>query len=270
MEGDPLTGWATVALGAVALATLVYTLATAKRDRGDADRRLKEQHDFDDRRAQRDRADAEARLVEERKASDQRLESERAHMEQVRQRERQQDSGTRLLGYIANLLPLMGHVPYVFIRSGSTQTSGVRGDQADVECELLVQRLQLGGFADLPGLRNAQATEQYRILVHLALTAARGEHHRDDDTGDTARKRAANLAALDLSRYATFVRLSLEHLIEHGESLNPGDGGAGITFPMFTRRPGDGSAWSPSNVPQGWQNAVSRDNPNDPQYRAAK
>ncbi|PKV94084.1 hypothetical protein ATK30_4953 [Amycolatopsis echigonensis] len=264
MEGDPLTGWATVGLGVVALATLVYTAHTAKRDRRDADRRIKEQQDFDERRARRDRADADARLEAERKAADERLESERVHMEKVRERERQQDSATRLLRYIARLLPLMGRVPHVFIRSGSTLASGVRGDAADVGCEQVVQEFQLGGLADLPGLHDSQASEQCRTLVHLVLTAAHGKHHHGPDTSDAARKQLAKLATLDLLRYATFVRLSLEHSIEQGESLNPGDGGAGISFPMFARRPGDGSAWAPRLVPQGWQAAVSRDNPADP------
>lgn len=270
MEGDPLTGWATVGLGVVALATLVYTAYIAKRDRKDADRRIKEQQEFDDRRAQKDRAGAEARLEAERKAADERLESERAHLEKVRQRERQQDSATRLLGHIARLQPLMGRVPYVFIKSQSTLASGVRGDQSDVDCEMVVQGLRLGGFADVPGLRDAQAGEQYRTLVHLVLTAAYGKHHRDPDTSEATRKRVSGLATVDLSRYATFVRLSLEHLIDQGESLNPGEGGEGISFPMFARRPGDGSAWAPILVPQGWQEAVSRDNPDDPQYRDAK
>src|SRR4051794_31730880 len=100
--GDPLTGWATVGLAVVAVATLVFSEFTARRDRKDADRRIQEQRDYDSQRAQRDQADAEARLEAERKAADQRLADERMHMEKTRQRERQQDSATRLLVRIAS------------------------------------------------------------------------------------------------------------------------------------------------------------------------
>lgn len=276
-EGDPLTGWATVALAVVAVATLIYSATIARRDRRDADRRIREQRDYDDQRATRDRADAEARLAAERRAADQRLDDERAHMEEMRQRERQQDSATRLLVRIADLLPLMNQVPNVLptnrvpgvLRAHRLpQEFGPVGDEPTVECERAVEGLRFGGFADLPGLRDARATEQYRTLVHLVLTVARDEHRHENEAGQDAEEERSGLVALDLWRYATFVRLSLEHLIEQGESLDPGEGGAGVSFPMLNRRPGDKSSWFPPSVPQGWQEAVSRD-PNDPQYRAA-
>jgi hypothetical protein len=251
-------------LAFVAVATLVYSAIAASRDRKDADRRITEQRNYDDQRAQRDRADAEARLAAERRAADQRLEDERAHMEKARQRERQQDSATRLLVRIADLLPLMNWVPNVFRASaGPTRT------EWDAECKRAVEGLRFGGFADVPGLRDVRATEQYRTLVHLVLTAARSEHDQEGETDQTARKDHSTLVAQDLLRYAMFVQLSLEHLIEQVESLDPGEGGAGVSFPMLDRRPGDRSLWFPPNVPQGWQEAISR-NPNDPQYRRAK
>lgn len=276
-EADPLTGWATVALAVAAVATLIYSASIARRDRRDADRRLREQRDYDDQRATWDRADAEARLAAERRAADQRLADERAHMEEMRQRERQQDSATRLLVRIADLLPLMNQVPNVLQTNRAPgvlrahrlpQELGPVGDEPTVECERAVDGLRFGGFADLPGLRDARATEQYRALVHLVLTVARNEQRHENEAGQEAQREHSGLVALDLWRYATFVRLSLEHLIEQGESLDPGEGGAGVSFPMLNRRPADKSSWFPPNVPQGWQEAVSRD-PNDPQYRAA-
>ncbi|WP_216216884.1 hypothetical protein [Amycolatopsis aidingensis] len=277
-EGDPLTGWATVALAAVAVATLIYNARTARRDRRAADRRLMEQRAYDDQRATRERADAEARLAAERRAADQRLDDERAHIEKLRQRERQQDSATRLLVRIADLLPLMKLVPNVVRTNrvpGAVRTprfphySGPLLDEPTVVCERAVDGLRFGGFADLPGLHDTRATEQYRTLAHLVLTAARNEYRHKNEADQQAQQEHSELVALDLWRYATFVRLSLEHLIEQGESLDPGEGGEGVSFPVLNRRPGDKSLWFPPSVPQGWDEAVTRD-PNDPQYRAAK
>lgn len=263
--GDPLTGWATVGLAVVAVATLMYSVIATKRDRKDADRRIQEQRDYDSQRAQRDHADAEARLEAERRAADQRLADERLHTEKTRQRERQQDSATRLLVRIASLLPLMNWVPNVLHIVGG---GPVRVGEEHFEAERAVEGLRFGGFADLPGLRDVRATEQYRKLVHLVLTAARNEHEKSG-TDPEVRHERSKLVALDLWRYATFVRVSLENLIEQGESLDPGEGGAGISFPMLNRGPGDRSLWSPTNVPQSWQDAISND-PADPQYRPAK
>jgi hypothetical protein len=288
---DSLTGWATVALAAVAVVTLVYGVITtrldrkdadrrieeqqdhddqrAKRDREDADRRIGEQRDYDEQRAKRDRADAEARLAAERTAADQRLADERAHAESTRRRERQQDSAARLLARIADLLPQMGRVPNVFRAAFAAQGHMHVDAEPYIVCERAVEALRFGGVADLPGLSDTRSTEQYRTLVHLVLTVARNEHQQDEEADKTARQDRGRLVALDLWRYGTFVRLSLEHLIEHGESLDPGQGDAGVSFPMLRRQSGDGALWFPPNVPQGWQEAISRD-PIDPQYRPAK
>jgi hypothetical protein len=259
---DPLTGWATVGLALVAVATLVYGQITAGRDRKDADRRIKDQRDYDDQRARRDRADSDTRLDTERKTANQRLEDERAYMEKVRRRERQQDSATRSLMRIADLLPLMGWVPDLF--------RGLKvAPQAELDqCARAVEGLRFGGVADLPGLVDVRATEQFRKLVHLVVTVTRGEHY-EGEIDESARRDRGRLIALDLWRYATFVRLSLEHLIERGESLDPGPSGLGVSFPMLDRRPDDRVLWSPPNAPQGWHEAISRD-PDDPQYRPAK
>jgi hypothetical protein len=47
------------------------------------------------------------------------------------------------------------------------------------------------------------------------------------------------------------------------------DGTRKLSFPVLHRLAGDRSLWCPSNMPQGWQEAISRD-PDDPQYRPAK
>jgi hypothetical protein len=78
--------------------------------------------------------------------------------------------------------------------------------------------------------------------------------------------RLTERAARDLPRFATFVRLSLEHLIEHGQSLNPGGCGAGVSFPKFYRPLTDMSQWSPQTPPGGWREAISNE-PDDPVYR---
>jgi hypothetical protein len=241
------------------LAALLFAVYVSIRDRRDATRRLGDE-----------RAGADKRLAEERAIADRRLADERAHTEGLRQRERQQDSARRLLEHIADLLPVIGRVPNVhptFVPLGEHYKGG---DPWTVACIRSVERLRLGGVADLPGLRDDQAAGQYRHLVHLVLTAAYGKHLEGVDAEDhDAQRQRSRLAAQDLLRYATFVRLSLEHLIEHGASLDPGgDGAAAVSYPMFGRHPGDQSLWSPQNIPTGWQDAVTRE-PDDPQYRPA-
>src|SRR4051812_11797994 len=59
----------------------------------------------------------------------------------------------------------------------------------------------------------ARVTAQYRTLVQLVLTAASGEYQADLYEQEDKQQRT-KMAGQDLLRYAIFVRLSLEHLVE--------------------------------------------------------
>ena len=236
---------------AVTLVALLFAIYSSRR----SERRLAEQQ-----------AAADKLLGDERAIAEQRLADERAHTERLRQRERQQDSARRLLQHLAELLPMTQVVPY------SDSPLVISGDNRASAARHAVERLRFGAVADLPGLQDAQAAEQYKTLVHLAVTVARGQH-MDAAVSEEHGKALLNsernkLAAIDLLRYGVFVRLSLERLIEHGESLDSGLDGAGAAYPMFSRRPGDQSQWSPPMVSQDWTEAISRE-PGDPQYRPA-
>ena len=75
----------------------------------------------------------------------------------------------------------------------------------------------------------------------VAGSRVRPELDSVDDQDRDAKRQRDTLAAKDLLRYATFVRLSLEHLIEDGASLDPGgDGTTGVSYPMSAATPATG------------------------------
>jgi hypothetical protein len=219
------------------LATLITTIIFTIHCRKTAARQLTKE---------RERADE--RLVEERAATGRRAAEQRVHAEQLRRRERQQDSTARLLAQIASITPYMTWVPDV-----DALANQMRNDQTVVTTFAAVRSLEFGATADVAGLGDPQAARQYRSLVHLVLTAA-------GLPDEVPRCRVGG----DLRRYALFVQVSLENLVEHEASLD-----AGTAEPMLTRDAHDHSLWAPSITPQAWQDAIARE-PTDPQYRPAR
>jgi hypothetical protein len=133
--------------------------------------------------------------------------TDRRQAEAARRRDRQQDSAQRLLGRIAGIMPYFGLIPGVF-QSSSTPPGHPAHDPRAMECLNAVRALQSGVYADMAGLSDARAAEQYRELVRRVLAAAPGV---DEGMGELT-SRALRLCAI-------FVRESLENLIEDGQSL---------------------------------------------------
>jgi hypothetical protein len=173
--------------------------------------------------------------------------------EKARRRDRQQDSARSLLARIAGLMPYFDLVPGVIM--AMSPPFGYPPSPRALECYDAMRALEFGAHAELSGLGNASTAEQYRTLVHLVLTAA-PPAGRNDQT--------RKLVSGDLRRYALFVQVSLENLVEHGQSLGPGQ----PAFPRLDRTPGDQSLWSPEHTPPAWLDALRRQ-PGDPLFEPA-
>jgi len=178
--------------------------------------------------------------------------TDRRGAEEARHRERQQDSAGRLLVRIAALIPHCDLVPGVY--KGISTLPGQPGHNwRRMQCYEAMRALEFGAHAETSGLGDPRGAGQYRELVHLVITAAQGvprELHKR--------------AGVDLRRYAIFVRVSLEHLIEAGQSLDPGQ----PAVPLLLRNPPEDSPWQPDNVPMPWRDALGRE-PGDPLFRPA-
>lgn len=133
--------------------------------------------------------------------------TDRRNAESARRRDRQQDSAQRLLGRIAGIVPYFLLIPGVF-QSRSAPFGNLPYNPRALECLNAVRALEAGIYADMAGLGDTRAADQYRELVRRVLAAAPGV---DEDMGERTSE------ALRLS--ALFVRESLENLIEHGQSL---------------------------------------------------
>jgi len=77
-----------------------------------------------------------------------------------------------------------------------------------MECLKAVRALQAGMHADVAGLSDARAADQYRDLARRITDAA---PRLDEDSAEGTSD--------DLRLRALFVRESLVNLIEHGQSL---------------------------------------------------
>jgi hypothetical protein len=133
--------------------------------------------------------------------------TDRRNAEAARRRDRQQDSAQRLLGRIAGIVPYFLLIPGVF-QSRSAPFGNLPYNPRALECLNAVRALEAGMYADMAGLGDTRAADQYRELVRRVLAAAPGV---GEDMGERTSE------ALRLS--ALFVRESLENLIEHGQSL---------------------------------------------------
>jgi hypothetical protein len=133
--------------------------------------------------------------------------TDRRRAEAARRRDRQQDSAQRLLGLIAGIMPYVRLIPGVYQSAGTSPGHPFYNRYA-MECLNAVRALQAGAYADVAGLGDATAAGQYRELVRRVLDAAPG-----------VAKGSAESTTDDLRLCALFVGLSLENLIEHGQSI---------------------------------------------------
>jgi hypothetical protein len=133
--------------------------------------------------------------------------TDRRRAEADRRRDRQQDSAQRLLGLVASIVPYSDLIPGVFSSSSAPPGHPTYNWRAK-ECLDAVQALRTGMHADMAGLGDARAADQYRELVRRVMKAAPGV---DEDMAESISN------ALRLSAF--FVQESLGNLIEHGQSL---------------------------------------------------
>lgn len=258
---DWLTAAGTVALALVTVVTLIVTVGITRADRRHddkvraEDRALAEKVLADERdRAAQDRAEANRRLREEREAADRRLREERDHAEQVRLHERRADAVARLLERIAATHDYLMIVPSLNAHDAEREPRKVIPLAAAKEAWNAVRSLQEGERTAASMLGHPGAAAQYRALSHLVTTAALGVVPNKD------RERAT----VDLSRYATFVRCSLRHLVDTGDILDPGS----PPHPVLTR-PSGPEAWYPQHRPAGYVEEIQQTDPTDPLFRPA-
>jgi hypothetical protein len=248
---DWLTAWGSVVTGAGAVIAVGVTIWLARRDRQRSDRERAE----DRKRYEAQLAEERERAARDREDAERRLREERAHAAQVRHRDRQQASVSGLLTPIAGLLPLIDVVPN--LHGDLEWKPGERPARETgprwLECDQALLALRHAADVQLAGLGDKRAAGQYRMLVHLAQTAARGVP-RD------LRARAGQ----DLRRYALFVQASLAAVSEDGKSIDPG----APDFPLLRRMPVNDTPWHPANPVPGWNDAIAQE-PGDPFYRPA-
>jgi hypothetical protein len=176
--------------------------------------------------------------------------TDRRRADRERRRDRQQDAARRLLGLMSALIPHMWVVPGVHLAAVSPFMNRPGANPLTGQVAAAVFELEYGAHAEVAGLGDARAAGQYRELARLTMDAAVGIRGVDG-------RRVAG----DLRRYALFVRVSLENLIENGQSIDPGNPAA----PKLDR-PGDQTdLWEPEHKPQPWLDALKRE-VNDPLY----
>jgi hypothetical protein len=256
---DWMTAWGTLATAVGALVAVWVTVHLAAKDRRVSEKartedleRYKQGLAEERDRSARDRADAERRLTEE-----------RVYAEELRRRDRREASVGGLLSRIAGLMPFFDVVPGLNLAADLASLPdplGFPGGRSSarapklLEAREAVRWLSHGGHAEVWGLGDARAASQYRKLVHLVDTAV-GENLPDD---------LYERAGRDLRRYGLWVRISLESLIETGQSLDPGI----HAWPDLMRIPLDDAPWQPSNVAEAWRPAILQE-PGDMAYLPA-
>ena len=224
-SADWLTAWGTVGTAVFAVLAVSVTIALAARDRRDARlRRIEDQKDHESELAQqrlrsaRELAEEQERSLRDREDAERRLRDERAFAEDMRLRERREVAVGALLGRIADLLPHCEQVPGLWrnlaiAQAGEQSRFPIVGSPVGPSLETAgaVESLAHGKHSEVWGLGDARAARQYADLVHLVQTA----------TGESIPEDLRRRAAIDLCRYALWVRVSLENVIAAGRLLTP-------------------------------------------------
>ena len=199
-----------------------------------------------------ERADADERLERERVDAEHRLRDEREFAEALRVRERQAECAAWLLVQIDDLQAAASDVMGVLtLPPGRPDLDAARG---------VLRNLQRSAHTSAVLLGDTETQGRFRTLVQLAFAAGqddREESEMDEDSYELLRARTGG----DLRNYAIFVRLSLWALIDGEPIPDPG-------YPQYPNlnRVADHVPWHPTNVPQGWDEAVQTD-PGHPRFR---
>jgi hypothetical protein len=248
---DWLTAWGSVVTGVGAVIAVGVTVWLARRDR----RLSNDERTEDRRRYEAQLAEERERAARDRDDAERRLREERALAAQVRRQDRQQESASGLLAAIAGLMPLIDAVPN--LRGDPEWTRGERPAKETgprwLECDQALRALRYAADVHMAGLGDERAAGQYRMLVHLAQTAA----------GGVPRELRAR-AGQDLRRYALFVQASLVAVSKHGQGIDPGV----PECPQLKRMPVNDAPWHPANPVPEWNDAVERE-PGDLFYHPA-
>ncbi|PBC69707.1 DDE family transposase [Streptomyces sp. TLI_235] len=124
-----------------------------------------------------------------------------------------------------------------------------------------ILRLQQGAHAQALALGNDNATQLYRTLTGLVVGADPAlDEFSKTGAGAQVLGPAADAVAMNIRRYARYVRLWLCHLIEHGVVPDEAVGNA----PLLTNV-ASAVDWTPSVLPEGWWEDTNTD-PGDPQF----
>jgi len=264
---DQWTAYGTVGLAVVTVLGLGLSLWGERRARKIGDKRLREEQE----RAQEDREAAEQRLREEREESDRRIREERAAADHRQLRERQIKNATELLHRIADLHP---YLPVLPLLRGHRSSRDPFADRL-AECRDAVLSLQRGAETEVHALHNRQAAELYRTYVQLVLAVREGswaqqlDQLKHPELGQAQEKLCARIEG-DLRRFALYVRLWLEVLIEGDEIpqdvLGPLASVGSPSIPVLGNPPEYGAFWNPQSIPPRWYDYLQLD-PGDPQFR---
>ncbi len=130
----------------------------------------------------------------------------------VRRQERRLDAVAGLLERIARVQNHLAIVPSLDDSPAGGNPGKVIPHALKREIWDAILALQQGDRTDAIMLAHPGAAAQYRELVHLIMSAALG----------VVPNGCRDRAAVDLGRYATFVRCSLRELAVGGEILDPG------------------------------------------------
>ncbi len=185
--------------------------------------------------------------------TDRRRAEERQRREvDLQRQEKKNDAIRELIGRIAELIPYIHIISAVFVDDRGPETEKAR--QA-------VRALEHGVHTQVSAIGDDRAADQYRNLAYWSSWVASRDisrlvAHTDQLNGADGYVAYTERVPIDLISYALFVRMSLENLIEKGQSLDPGEPACPDLTPDLVgpRRP-----WEPENYPQKWRKDIPWD-----------
>lgn len=224
---DLLTTISTLVLAVAAIVTIIVTRSNATADREAADSRLREAQN-----------EANANMEAERKSADERLATAYSRAEEQRLRDRQLMLVPKLLTRIERFRKL---VPSMLLQ----QYRGAFPVLSNPEIGDVVHGLREGAGTDAIILGDPPVRARFETLAQLAEDA-----NNLDPNAMTAETR--DRIVEDLRRYALFVRLSLQGLIDETpvHDLNP------PARPDLRSTNPSLAPWDPVPAPDGWKEVI--------------
>lgn len=253
---DVVTAVGTLSAAVAAVFAIGATLWLARRDRSAAE----ELRQADLAQAAQDRAEADQRLRDEREASDQRLRDERADADRRQVRDWQAAAAVNLLERIAGVQP---HLERIAAGRPAFRDASEVGDSSRRDAVLALQQ---GAYTDALALGCANGTVLYRTLVSLVVSTpiVLDEISKAEGSTPGLREKVAETAALNIRRYARYVRLQLCRLIETGDIPDSavGQDARSVDAPVVAI---SAVMWTPVETPDDWFQDTNTDS-KDPQF----